>query len=505
MTDDSIADLLVRAAAERPDAPLLSDGSGNVLTVAEVESLTAACVDWLAKAGVRSGMTVAWQLPSCLSAPILMLALARLSVIQAPVLHLYRKREIAVALDVAGADVLIVDESTNSEAPDGIAVLRIPDEFLDSLERGPQRARHTLEDHSSAHDGRWIFFTSGTTGRPKGVIHTDATLVTAARGYTTHIGLGDHPDEVITILFPVAHIGGVILLMSALLGGFQAVMVPKVDMRELPKMLKDNRVTVTGASTALFQMLLKEQVESASAERLFPTLRMLIGGGAACPPEVHAKVREHLGVPILYAYGSTEAPLVCASEATDSVEQLHHSCGRPIPGAQIRISASGEVELCGASVTPGYLDAAEWARTLTPDGWLRTGDRGRLRSDGRLVITGRTKDVIIRKGENISPEEVENELLAHPLIDAATVLGVPDEERGEMVCAVVQRSNLHPDVTLDEILAFLNQRGLMKQKWPERLVIVDEFPRIGLGKVSKKALAEQIFRLDASSSITYGN
>ena len=108
------------------------------------------------------------------------------------------------------------------------------------------------------------------------------------------------------------------------------------------------------------------------------------------------------------------------------------------------------------------------------------------------MVTGRTKDLIIRKGENVAPDEIENELLAHPLVDEIAVLGQPDELRGELVCAVVRRSPRHRDVTLDELCTFLDERGLMKQKWPERLVLVDEFPLTGLGKVAKSELARQI-------------
>jgi non-ribosomal peptide synthetase component E (peptide arylation enzyme) len=148
--------------------------------------------------------------------------------------------------------------------------------------------------------------------------------------------------------------------------------------------------------------------------------------------------------------------------------------------------------LRGANLTPGYVDAEQWKSVLTSDGWFRTGDRGYLRPDGRIVITGRTKDLIIRKGENIAPDEIENELLAHPLVDEVAVVGQPDDLRGEMVCAVVRRSPRHRDVTLDELCAFLDQRGMMKQKWPERLFFVDEFPLTGLGKVAKAELVQQI-------------
>lgn len=106
--------------------------------------------------------------------------------------------------------------------------------------------------------------------------------------------------------------------------------------------------------------------------------------------------------------------MICVSEATDTDEQLANSAGRPIPGSQVRIGANGEIELRGANLTAGYLQHDQWADALTADGWFRSGDRGHLRPDGRIVVTGRTKDLIIRKGENVAPDEIENELLAHP-------------------------------------------------------------------------------------------
>ncbi|MGV0793515.1 class I adenylate-forming enzyme family protein [Mycolicibacterium sp. XJ1819] len=492
MTVGTIAGLLDAAAGERPGDPLLRDTAGAGWTVDNVARMAGAGTRWLADAGVRPGMTVAWHLPSHSAAAVLMLALARTPVTQAPILHLYRRREVQTALEVADADVLIVDGTTKAEAPPGASVVVLPDDFLDVLSAMPATPPAELDVTRSPDETRWIYFTSGTTGRPKGVRHTDASLTAAAHGYVEHLGLGDRPDEIGTIAFPVAHIGGIVYLACALIGRFPVVMVPKVDARTLPQVLAAHRVTVTGASTAFYQMLLAAQLASDSDEPLVPTLRMLIGGGAHCPPELHRKVRTHMGVPIVHAYGMTEAPMVCVSEATDSEEQQIHSCGRPVPGADIRIGADGEVQLRGANVTPGYVEAAQWAASITADGWFRTGDRGHLRPDGRLVVTGRIKDLIIRKGENIAPDEIENELLAHPLIDEVAVLGQRDEVRGELVCAVVKRSASQRDITLDEMCAFLDQRGLMKQKWPERLVMVDDFPLTGLGKVAKSELAEQI-------------
>lgn len=487
----TIAGLLDESASARPRRPLLRDTAGDTLTVADVATLTSAGTRWLWEAGIRPGMTVAWQLPSNVAAALVMLSLTRSGVTQAPVLHLYRGREVAAACDVAGADILVVDESTAANAPAGTRVVAIPTDLVDRLRTLPGRPHPELADRRSARDTRWVYFTSGTTGRPKGVRHSDATLLAAARGYAKHLGMGDHPNEVGTVAFPIAHIGGMVYLTAALLADVPLLMIPKVA-EDLPYLLARHHVTVTGASTAFYQMLLAAQLASGSGEPLIPSLRMLIGGGASCPPELHKRVRECMGVPIVHAYGLTEAAMVCVSPATDTDEQQSYSSGLPIAGAAVRISSTGEIELRGDNLTPGYVDSDQWARATTPDGWFRTGDRGHLRADGRIVITGRTKDLIIRKGENIAPDEIEDELLAHPLVDEVAVLGQPDGLRGEMVCAVLRRSRRHRDVTLDELCAFLDERGLMKQKWPERLVIVDEFPLTGLGKVAKSELAQQI-------------
>lgn len=492
MTAGTIAGLLDECASSRPDRPLLRDVAGVEWSVSAVARLSLAAANWLHHAGVRPGMTVAWQLPSHVNAAVVMLALARMPVVQAPVIHLYRSREVCAAVEVAGADILVVDESTSASAAPGKPTVTVPQDFVAQLESATTATHLAPEDVATATEPQWIYFTSGTTGRPKGVHHTDATLLSAARGYVTHLGVGSDPREVGTIAFPIAHVGGMVYLAAALVGDFPVLLVPKVSPDTLPGLLAEHQVTVTGASTAFYQMLVAAQLGAPTTELLMPALRMLIGGGAACPPEVHRQVREHLRVPVVHAYGMTEAPMVCVSEHTDSDEQLANSAGRPIPGAQLRVGPTGEIELCGRNLTPGYTDRAQWEQALAADGWFRTGDRGHLRTDGRIVITGRTKDLIIRKGENIAPDELENELLAHPLVDEIAVLGQPDELRGELVCAVVRRSPHHRDVTLDELCTFLDHRGLMKQKWPERLVVVDEFPMTGLGKIAKSELARQI-------------
>ncbi|OCB24367.1 hypothetical protein A5674_22695 [Mycobacterium malmoense] len=165
--------------------------------------------------------------------------------VPAPLLHLYRQREVRAVLDVAAADIL-------RGVPDG------PDPTV----VGPR----------SADDARWIYFTSGTTGRPRGVRHTDATLLAAARGFTAHLGLGSYPEEVGTIGFPVAHIGGTPYLASALIGAFPALLTWKIDAAELPGQLAENRVTISCSSTAFYQMLLAAQFASGGDQPLIPSL-----------------------------------------------------------------------------------------------------------------------------------------------------------------------------------------------------------------------------------------
>jgi acyl-CoA synthetase (AMP-forming)/AMP-acid ligase II len=491
VTAGTIAELLDECAVSRPDRPLLIDVSGSTLTVSEVAALSSAATRWLWDHGVRPGMTIAWQLPSTVNAAVVMLALARTCVVQAPVLHLYRTREVCAVVDVARADILLVDETTVANTPAGVRTVIVPRDLVERLEVSMRSPQPELRPPVDAGEPSWVYFTSGTTGKPKGVRHSDASLLSASRGFVAHIGLGTQPGEVGTIAFPIAHVGGMVYLAAALLGDFPVLLVPKVG-ADLPQLLAEHRVTVTGASTAFYQMLVSAQMNAPTSELLIPSLRILIGGGATCPPEVHRQVREHLKVPVVHAYGMTEAPMICVSEFSDSDEQLANSSGRPIPGSSVRIGATGEIELHGDNLTSGYLESGPWNASLTEDGWFRSGDRGHLRADGRIVVTGRTKDLIIRKGENIAPDEIENELLAHPLIDEIAVIGQPDEVRGELVCAVVRRSPRHRDVTLDEVCSFLDERGLMKQKWPERLVVIDEFPMTGLGKVAKSELAKHI-------------
>src|SRR6478752_6078209 len=237
--------------------------------------------------------------------------------------------------------------------------------------------------------------------------------------------------------FPYAHIAGPDYTVMLLLYGFPAVMFEHFALPAALDEYNRHGVTVAGGSTAFYSMFLAEQRKQ-PGEKVIPTLRLLAGGGAPKPPEVyHAVVRE-MGVQLTHGYGMIEVPMITMGAPDDTVENLATTEGRPPEGMEIRI-VDGEVRLRGEAVCQGYLDPAQTAEAFDGEGFLRTGDLGFVTDSGHLVLTGRLKDVIIRKGENISAKEIEDLLAAHPAVGDAAVIGLPDPERGERVCAVVEQ------------------------------------------------------------------
>jgi acyl-CoA synthetase (AMP-forming)/AMP-acid ligase II len=263
-----------------------------------------------------------------------------------------------------------------------------------------------------------------------------------------------------------------------------------------------NDVTMAGGSTAFYLMYLAEQRKQPGTP-IIPTLKYLSGGGAPKPPEIFYEVQREMGIRTLHGYGMTECPMISQGSPRDTDEQLANTEGAPVSGCEITIvdadenvcpaGVDGEVRLRGPMVCKGYTDPELTKAAFDDEGRFRTGDLGHLRDDGHIVLTGRLKDVIIRKGENVSAKEIEDVLYEHPKVKDVAVIGVPDRERGEMVCAVVEPAEGVTDaLTLDEVVAHCRAAGLMMQKIPERLELVDALPRNNtLNKILKYKLREQ--------------
>ncbi|MGW5864567.1 AMP-binding protein [Streptomyces sp. NPDC055239] len=519
-------ELIERRAALTPDAPVLiqaSAGQGGPaddrrLTFGELRDRCERVAAGLYERGVRPGTVVAWQLPTRIETALLSFALARIGAVQSPVIPFYRDREVGFALRESKAEFFAVPgvwrgfdhtEMARRLGARGVFEAYAYDDLPDA---DPSVLPPPPSDGTSV---RWIYWTSGTTSDPKGVLHTDRSLI--AGGSCLAHALHLSADDVGSMAFPFAHIAGPDYTVMLLLYGFPAVMFEYFALPDALDGYRRHGVTVAGGSTAFYSMFLTEQrklVEQgklAPGEKVIPTLRLLAGGGAPKPPEIyHAVVRE-MGCQLTHGYGMTEVPMITMGAPDDTAENLATTEGLPPRGMEIRVTdaegkevpagVDGEVRLRGEAVCQGYVDPEQSAGVFDADGFLITGDLGHVRATGHLVLTGRAKDIIIRKGENISAKEIEDLLHRHPAVQDAAVIGLPDPERGERVCAVIEErpagglrsaGDEVPALTLESVTAYLRGEGLSTYKLPEQLELVEALPRNEtLRKVLKYKLRER--------------
>ncbi|MFF7769464.1 class I adenylate-forming enzyme family protein [Streptomyces massasporeus] len=481
-------ELVTRRAALTPDRPLFLQDD-RTLTFEALRARAERVAAGLYGMGVRPGTVVAWQLPTRIETAVLSFALARLGAVQTPVIPSYRDREVGFALRESRAEFFAVPGTwrgfDHTEMARRLGAKGVFQAYDDLPEGDPSVLPPPPSDGGAV---RWIYWTSGTTSDPKGVLHTDRSLL--AGGSCLAHALRPSARDVGSIAFPYAHIGGPDYTVMLLLYGFPAVLFEQFALPEALAAYRAHGVTMAGGSTAFYSMFLAEQ-RKRPGEPVVPTLRLLAGGGAPKPPELyHAVVRE-MGVQLAHGYGMTEVPMITMGDPDDGPELLATTEGRPPRGMEIRI-VDGEVRLRGEAVCRGYLDPGQTAQAFDEDGFLRTGDLGRLTETGHLVLTGRLKDVIIRKGENISAQEIEDLLHRHPAVGDVAVIGLPDAARGELVCAVVEQPPGAEALTLADVTAFLRTEGLSVHKLPERLEVVDALPRgETLRKVLKYKLRER--------------
>ena len=313
---------------------------------------------------------------------------------------------------------------------------------------------------------RTVIFTSGTTGQPKQVGLTAANHEASALASAWNLGV-DPGDRWLCCL-PLWHVGGLSILHRSAIYGTTAVLHDGFDAARVRESLESGEATVV----SLVATMLRRLIDAGLSE--WPALRAALVGGGPVPRELLEWARAS-GFPLLQTYGMTET---CSQVATlPAAEALAKagSAGRPLVGVELRIGAGGQILVRGPMVAPGAADG---------DGWLHTGDRGRLDGDGFLHVEGRIDDVIVTGGENVAAAEVEAALAAHPAVADAAVAGRPDPEWGEAIVAYVTGAS---DVTDAELLAHCRER-LERHKLPKAIVRVAELPRNAAGKVVKAAL-----------------
>ena len=500
-------DLLERRVAATPGRNMLLDTGGRALTFADVKERAERAAAGFGAMGVGEGTPVTWVLPTRIETVVASLALSRLGAVQNPILHIYRDREVGFCIRQTEAELVLVpgewggfDYTAMVER--ATADLDAPPSVLtayDSLPEGDPSSLPPVPD-PGGEPIRWTYYTSGTTSDPKGVMHSDASLMAGGVGLARALDM--QADDVGSIAFPYSHIGGPDYLVCLLASGFPAVLVEKFDLLPTIDAYRRLGVTMAGGSTAFYTMFLNVQRQTPD-EPIIPTLRLLSGGGAPKPPEVYFEVQAEMRIPVAHGYGMTERPMICQASPHDTDDQLAHTDGAPVFGAEVSVvrpdgsdcgpGEEGEVVISGPQLFKGYRDASLDAAAFDDRGRFRSGDLGVLRDDGHLTLTGRVKDIIIRKGENIPAKEVEDVLFAHPSVNAVAVIGLPDAERGERVCAVVETADGAEPLTFDDMVGACEAAGLMRQKVPEQLVAYrGALPRNATLKILKYELRDEL-------------
>jgi acyl-CoA synthetase (AMP-forming)/AMP-acid ligase II len=397
---------------------------------------------------------------------------------------------------VRGVDHRELARAVQSAAPDLEHVLTVR-----AAPAAGQRALEVLEDEPAAplppsplgpHEVSAVFYTSGTTADPKGVLHTPSTLGAVAH-YHAQL-FPPRPDDCSLLQFPLTHIGGLLMfVLLPLRWGARTVYMESFDPALAIDLIERHAVTSAGGPPAILQGMFTAPNYAPEKMR---TVRSSGSGAADVSPELMRELRAKFGCFAFRSYGMTECPMFTSGRPGDPEEKLHGTDGRPVPGATARLvdaqgrpvpaGVEGEVEAYGPQLCVGYLDPALNA-AFTADGFFRTGDLAIADPEGFIRITGRRKDIIIRKGENLSAKGIEDDLAAHPSVADVAVIGVPDRHSGERVCACVV---LRPGTTLSlaDLRAFMQARGVMVQKIPEQLELVQALPRNATGKVRKDQL-----------------
>ena len=515
-TDDTLGALVDRSLAAAPDAGIhiWSESRPWHGTYADVHVEARRLLGALRAAGLEPGDVVAFQLPNWREAVVAFYALAMGEFVLVPIVHIYGPKEVRFILAQCGARAYIsadryghVDylDIVDGAGPDGLPELALHLVVGDagSRERVPRLGWNVIDasspvepyEHADADDVCVLAYTSGTTSDPKGVMHSHRTLLAELEHMRLWITRGA-PNLMGS---PVTHATGMLgAVLAPLTLGEDIHLIDRWDpTRVLDIMVEANIGAGTGAAVFLASILDHPGFTMEHARRI-----PRVGLGGAPVASVLAERAAARGITIMRAYGSTEHPSITGSSFDDPAAKRHATDGRPLPGVEIRLidadgrpvpaGEPGEIWSRGPDLCVGYTDPALTCVTFDDDGWYRTGDLGVLDDDGFVTITDRLNDVIIRGGENISAAEVEQAITALAQVAEVAVVAAPDERFGERACAVVRLAPGVPSLELDSVTAHLESIGLARQKWPEQLVVVDDFPRTATGKVRKVDLRTQL-------------
>lgn len=493
------------AAIVFPDDPAAPD---YATLLADAEALVAAFGDL----GLRPGDVIGFQLPNWVEAAVINLAAALAGLVVNPIVPIYRDAEVRQMLGDSGARAFFHPQRfrgfdfaamIDRIAPDlpalahGIAVRGDRGDGYEAL-LAAGRGRTGILPRVDPDGAKLLLYTSGTTGRPKGVLHSHNSLARVSQVSYDRWSLSR--GDTILMPSPVTHISGYSNgLEQPFLAGTRTVLMESWDAAAAIELIDRYAIAGTVAATPF----LKELADVARATgRTLPSFRLFACGGAAVPAALVRDANAAFARPCATrVYGSSETPLVTVGFPADLHPELAAETDGEIvdydvrfvdeDGREVRRGHQGEILVRGPAMFIGYADPAQTREALTEDGYFRTGDIGLVTAEGAIEITGRKKDLIIRGGENISAKEIEDVLGRHAQVREAAVVAMPHARLGEGVCAfVVARDGARPG--FDTLVAFVAASGLARQKCPERIEFVDDLPRTASGKVRKDMLRATI-------------
>jgi cyclohexanecarboxylate-CoA ligase len=529
---ETLAELIARRADAASDKTFVTDGT-SAFTYAELRDLSARLAVGLRDRGVGAGDRVAVQLPNWAEFAVVTAAIARLGAVTVPIMPIYRRDEVGHVLDDAAVSAVVTasshrgfdhlamyrDLAASRPAVHTVVVVRDPeatggpvvpfDALLAPVD--PAEAAESLGRPVGPDAPFVIVYTSGTTARPKGCVHTFNTYAGGARSLNAAFAVTD--SDVGFSPSPITHTTGLVtgILMPLLAGGATHVM-PEWEPRRGLEEIARYGCTLTVTATTFLQMALDAldpAVHDASS------LRVWVSAGAPIPRSVVERARTLLpATRILSLYGRSENLTTTTCTVDDAPEKALVSDGSALPHAEVRIvdeagnampvGEEGDIAYRGPSHMLGYLGRpAETAEIYTADGFSRSGDLGRMDADGFVRVTGRTKDIVIRGGLNISVRELEDLLAEFPGIRHSAVVGMPDPRLGERVCCYVVPTDPASPPSLESVKAHLLAHGVAIQKTPERLEIVSELPTTATGKIQKHLLRADIAqKVEAAATVS---
>lgn len=519
--DRTITDYLDEWAEHTPDKVAFIDPRRQI-TYGELQAEVDHVALGLLELGISPGDVISFQLPNWIEWVVLHYAATRVGAISNPLIPIYRAREVDFMVRLAESKMIVVPSTFRDfDHVDMIDQLRgdwpalehvlvvdgKPGQGTSSWEDfvatpwGERRDRAELTAlRPDPNDVTLLIFTSGTTGEPKGVMHSHNTVVAANDALPDRLGITS--ETVFHMASTLAHLTG--FLYGARLNvqnGATCVLQDVWNNEEFARLVEKHGISYTsGATPFLHDMLGAPNL----ADHDLSSLTRFCCMGAPIPRAIVREAKEKLpNTVVLGGWGQTENGLVTLGIPGDPEEKIIETDGYPWPGMEIRTldadgapvapGEEGSLQVRGPFLFIGYAKRIEMTRDLFEDGWFDTGDLAKIDDEGYVRLSGRTKDVIIRGGENIPVAYVENVLYENPKLQSVAVIGIPDPRLQERACAcVILGPDAGGEFTFEEMTDFLAAKGVAKQYWPESLRVLDAFPTTPSGKIQKFHLRDQV-------------